>query len=237
MKATCVNDIFSKNNLMRPDRQTDTSRIEGFSDAVFAFAATLLVVSLEVPRSFAALLTQLKGFGAFAITFGALALIWSVHRAFFRRYALNDGITVFLNCGLLFVVLFYVFPLKFLTESWFSHLVAENQENVISISPDELKQVFALYSVGFSSIFFFLTLMYANAWRLREWQNLSPTAAWEAAMQARHYGCFVVVGILSITVALLGWGIEFGLPGLVYFLIGPACLVHGLWSERFKPKE
>ena len=31
-------------------RSHDVSRIEGLSDAVFGFAVTLLVVSLEVPR-------------------------------------------------------------------------------------------------------------------------------------------------------------------------------------------
>ena len=34
-------------------RGREVSRIEGFSDAVFGFALTLLVVSLEVPESFA----------------------------------------------------------------------------------------------------------------------------------------------------------------------------------------
>ena len=35
-------------------RHHEVTRLEGFSDAVFGFALTLLVVSLEVPNSFEA---------------------------------------------------------------------------------------------------------------------------------------------------------------------------------------
>jgi hypothetical protein len=44
--------------MTRPLRN-EVSRIEAFSDAVFALSATLLVVSLEVPDSFAELVKGL----------------------------------------------------------------------------------------------------------------------------------------------------------------------------------
>src|SRR5712691_4462845 len=100
-------------------RSHDISRIEGLSDAVFAFAVTLLVVSLEVPKTFTELAAAMRGFGAFAISFTLLFMIWFNQYKFFRRYGLQDTISVCLNAVLLFVVLFYVYPLKFL----FSYLM------------------------------------------------------------------------------------------------------------------
>src|SRR5713101_2995080 len=94
-------------------RSHEISRIEGLSDGVFAFAVTLLVVSLEVPRTFAELMQTMRGFGAFAISFTLLFIVWFNQYKFFRRYGLQDNITVVLNGVLLFVVLFYVYPLKF----------------------------------------------------------------------------------------------------------------------------
>ena len=81
---------------------------------MFAFAVTLLVVSLEVPRTFHELAETMKGFVVFAVCFALLIVIWREHYVFFRRYGLQDAGTVWLNAALLFVVLFYVYPLKFL---------------------------------------------------------------------------------------------------------------------------
>jgi uncharacterized membrane protein len=43
-------------------RGTSMSRIDAFSDVVFGFAITLLVVSLEIPHTFEELHRSLRGF-------------------------------------------------------------------------------------------------------------------------------------------------------------------------------
>lgn len=213
----------------------DTSRLEGFSDAVFAFAATLLVVSLEVPENFSALVAQIQGFGAFAITFGALVAIWTVHKAFFRRYRLDDGWTVFLNSALLFIVLFYVFPLKFLTETFFSGVLGFGGRHISIQDADELATVFTLYSAGFTAMFVLVAAMYGHAYRRRSALRLNAIQAWEAAYLGRHYLLFAVAGVASMGLAIAGVGILFGLPGLLYVLLGPVCFAHGHWSTRRRP--
>src|SRR5262249_12732249 len=94
-------------------RGREGTRLESFSAAVFAFALTLIVFSLEVPKSFADLIGVMRGFPAFALCFPLLATIWNTHYKFSRRYGLDDTITRFLTCVLIFIVLFFVYQLMF----------------------------------------------------------------------------------------------------------------------------
>ncbi|MFN7943280.1 MAG: TMEM175 family protein [Thermoanaerobaculia bacterium] len=216
-------------------REHEVTRLEAFSDAVFAFAATLLVVSLEVPASFAELVRALSGFAPFALSFGALCAIWSVHNAYFRRYGLQDRTTIALTCGLLFVVLFYVFPLKFLTRAIVAGFFGIGREELAPMGGQELAQLFELYGAGFVAVFACVALMYAHAARVARSLELSARRLHEARMLARHYGIFCLVGGLSMALAATGVGLRFGAPGWIYALIGPLAGWHGAWSGRHRP--
>jgi uncharacterized membrane protein len=94
------------------------SRLEEFSDAVFGFALTLLVITAAVPRSYGELVTLLQGIPSFACCFALLVWIWYEHDKFFERYPVQDGRTTLLNSLLLFTVLLYIYPLKFMFDSF-----------------------------------------------------------------------------------------------------------------------
>lgn len=216
---------------MPPPRAS--ARLEALSDGVFALAATLLVVSLEVPRTYAELEAALSGFVPFAFSFAALLAIWSVHAAFFRRYGLADRITAWLNSCLLFVVLFAVYPLKFQAHGMTFVLFGVGpspRETVRDL--DELGRLFALYGVGFAAVFLLVALLYRHAARRAVCLDLDAAGLAEARFLSRHYAIFVGVGALSVALGLTGTGIRIGLPGWIYGALGPLCWAHGAWSAR-----
>ncbi|MEO0732758.1 MAG: TMEM175 family protein [Bacteroidota bacterium] len=195
--------------------QQSKSRLEAISDAIFAFAATLVVVSLDIPDNFADLRENLTGFFSFAVSFFAIMGIWWTHHNFFRRSDYVDLVVVGLNMAMVFVVLFYVYPLKFLANLAFGQGTIQDRE--------EMLELFILYSFGFGAIFFFLSLMYFYVARKQARKELN--------FWGRHFSLFVAAALLSILLAWLGIGIRYGLPGFVYMLLGPACGLHGWLSD------
>ncbi len=212
--------------------RTNSARLEAFSDAVFAFSATLLVVSLEVPNNFPQLINELQGFVAFGIRFAVLITLWAVHHAFFRRFKIADSMMVFLNSCLLFVILFYVYPMKFLTEAIVSPFVGGATPGLGMSGYQDLSLMFTLYSMGFVAIFCCVVLMYRHAYRQSGVLNLDATQKREALFYTRHYGLFVVVGVLSILLSLFQVGIRIGFPGFVYMILGPLCYGHAVWHNK-----
>jgi uncharacterized membrane protein len=193
-------------------RGGEITRLEGFSDAVFAFALTLLVVSLEVPKTFHELTDVMRGFPAFGICFAILANVWFHHYRFFRRYGLQNPWAVFLNCVLLFFVLFYVYPLKFL----FSALLAGGG----TINAEDGRTLFVIYGAGYAAVSLVLALLYLHAWRKRKDLELGPLEGLKTRQSLIDNIAMVSVGVVSIILALSLPSRMVGLAGFFYFVIG-----------------
>src|SRR5262245_22522778 len=100
----------------------DTSRLEAFSDGVFAIAATLLVLDLSVPVTrfgdlLQGILDQWPSYLAYATSFITIGGLWLLHHGVFRRLAFVDTTITRINLLLLMSVSFLPFPTRLVAEA------------------------------------------------------------------------------------------------------------------------
>jgi uncharacterized membrane protein len=206
-------------------RGEDISRLEGFSDAVFAFAVTLLVVSLEVPDTFEELLASMRGFLAFAICFYLLLIVWYDHYKYFRRYGLNDAPTFLLNSTLLFITLMYVYPLKFLFTLLMSELFGFAETETIRLSQFPLLLV--IYGAGFVAVQLVFVMMYLRAYRLRTDLELDALELSVTREELQGFLLNVAVGLLSMAIAIFGGVGALAWAGYAYLVLFPLQTING----------
>jgi uncharacterized membrane protein len=211
-------------------RGTGISRLEVFSDVIFGLALTLLVVSLQVPKNFGELRVSVRGFLPFAICFGLFSLLWHAHYQFFRRYALHDRTTLALNSVLLFVVLFYVYPLKFL----FGALAGEWSGNFSGQfrSQSEIPELVLLYGVGFAAAFLLVAALHVNAWRQREKLELTGTERLITMASVVDAVGVAGVGLFSCALGLLLPSSHAADAGFAYILVAPWKMLTGIYFGR-----
>ncbi|HWA24847.1 MAG TPA: TMEM175 family protein [Lacunisphaera sp.] len=208
-------------------RGKEVSRLEGLADAVFGFAVTLLIVAVEVPRTFEGLLDVVRGFPAFTVCFILLMIFWNAHYRFFRRYGLEDTFTRVINIAIMLLVLFSVYPLKFLFGA-IKFLGGAHGSHIET--PEQLRFVYTVYGLGFIGIWALYGLLYAHALRKRHVLQLTPVEVVQTREPLMGFGLNIVVCILSIilahTTASANW------PGMIYMLLGPLLTFNGMWHGR-----
>jgi uncharacterized membrane protein len=103
-----------------PRSFSSSSRMEAFSDGVFAIAATLLVLEIAVHPPGTAL-EQLghewPAYLGYGISFLTIGAAWIGHHAITDRLTRVDSLLLRINLLLLFVVAFLPFPTKLIAEA------------------------------------------------------------------------------------------------------------------------
>jgi hypothetical protein len=216
-------------------RSEEISRIEGLSDAVFGFAITLLVVSLEVPKTFNELTATMSGFAAFAISFLLLFLVWFNQHRFFRRYGLQDNTTIWLNAVLLWVILFYVYPLKFLFTFLVSKVLGGHGDVRLpngSVEPmltseSQMGTLMLIFGVGYFAVFAVFVLLHLHAYRKRHELELTDIEQFDTINSMQESALNCGIALFSICLVWFGGPRYSGLAGIAYMLTGVVMGVHG----------
>jgi uncharacterized membrane protein len=102
---------------------SETSRVEAFSDGVFAIAITLLILDVHVPTGptgslGSALARQWPTYVSFLISFAFIGIMWVNHHRLFNHIRRSDNLLMFLNLLLLLGVTVVPFPTALLANRY-----------------------------------------------------------------------------------------------------------------------
>jgi uncharacterized membrane protein len=201
----------------------DRSRLEAFSDGVFAVAITLLALNLAVPGpGHGDLVSLLSGqrwaFLAYVVSFFTIGIVWVNHHVLIRSFSVVDRTLLFLNL----VLLLFVVLIPFTTATVANYLPAEGKAQPsasLAMAIHNAEVAMVIYaavllgmSVGFGAIF---------EWSLHgghRLQPLPPEAHWAA--RRRFVGGGVVYAI-AMVVALFNAIASFVIIALVavYYIV------------------
>ena len=141
--------------MAEPESGNGTSRLEAFSDGVFAIAITLLVLDIKVPKVSElpagktlteALLDSWPVYLAYVTSFLTILIMWVNHHNLFKNIKRTDQTFLLINGLLLMVVSLVPFPTSLLAE-----YIQEPQQNVAAIV--------------FSGTYLLIALIFNALWR------------------------------------------------------------------------
>ncbi len=219
------------------------TRIEVFVDAAFAFAVTMLVISIdEIPSNMQELTEASKLIPAFILSVFQVVYIWHNHSVWSRKFGLEDTKTVILSVSLLTVVLIYIYPMKILFEGLFNWLSQGYLPSSFQFqSYDELRFLFYFMAIGFLIICLVFMALYQHALKLKLNLKLSEFETFNVRTSVIARFSMVIVAIIAlITPALLPDHLV-PFSGFVYILLWPSfSLVHKVRNrkwQKFNPTD
>ena len=231
-------------------RGLDMTRIETFTDAAFAFALTLLVISLDPPTTMQALTGALVHVPGFVLSATLLMVFWNGHHRWSRRYGLNDGTSIVLSCLLVFTILVFVYPLRYMasavtasTASLMGLPIGPDVHTLGITSVQDVNLMFVIYGIGFMFMSMSIALLNLHAWRQRHDLELDETECIETRTELGTW-CILFIAALLSTVTAAAFPNALPIAGWSYALLGVVMPIYirrmrqgtrRLGTERIRP--
>ena len=211
-------------------RGASPTRVDAFVDAAFAFAVTLLVISIgHVPQSVSELVQALRGVPAFAASFYILSRFWQAHRSWSRHYGIEDAYGVRLSLALVFLMLVYVYPLRMVAEltlaSFSGGWLVETPIVVKTVW--DLRAIYVVFGIGYALTSAIFVLLHRHALALADELALTGAERVRTRTICRRWSGVVALSLLSVLLALtlpMGRGSALpcdAVPGLLYLMLIP----------------
>ncbi|MET0230834.1 MAG: TMEM175 family protein [Rhodanobacteraceae bacterium] len=205
------------------------TRTDAFVDAAFAFAVTLLVISIgHVPASVEELVQALRGLPAFAASFFVISRLWLAHRHWSRRYGIEDDYATRLSVALVFIVLVYVYPLRMVAELTLASLsggaLAETPPVTLT-TVAELRTLYVVFGVGYALAGAVFLLLHRHALARADVLALTREERVRTETISLRWTSVIAIALLSALGGLVlpmgrGETLPFDLaPGLIYVLL------------------
>lgn len=202
-------------------RGVEMTRLETFCDAAFAFATTLIVISVGgIPKSFHELAMALRGIPAFAGSFASITMLWVAHRKWSRRYGLEDTPSILISLIFIFIMLVYVYPLKMLYSALFSWLSNNWFPSSFEMQKNsDLTNLFIVFGLGFAAVSVILALLYKHA--LNKADELQLNAV-EKMLTQEEIVSSLVLGLTATGSAVFAWIMPYRIgvwSGFIYMIL------------------
>lgn len=234
MRGNYIENTFKNKNLNY--RGEVNTRLNNLTDAVFGIALALLIFNVADANSFKDLLTFAKSFPALLVSIAFLYIIWKEHVSFVVLYGIQGLSLQFLNVIFTSLIIFYVYPLRFLTTLLTDMLFGFKMN--IKIEAIEVPQLMIFYGLISFAIYFVLFLFYTSALKQKATLDLSEHELFHTKKHKNRMLIMALVPFISLAISFIlknhsiMWASILG--GMSYGLYP---IFISLWSKKYKKLE